>query len=78
MHLLELQFLQGFFCDFIAVRYVCIQRRAFGGLDGEFWRRLEGFGEQSAVAESAVEMPKILPDAENLLTQEEEFGQFRS
>ena len=42
------------------------------GLMVSFGDELEGFGEQSAVAESAVEMPKILPDAENLLTQEEE------
>lgn len=42
------------------------------GLMVSFGDELEGFGEQPAVAESAVEMPKILPDAENLLTQEEE------
>lgn len=42
------------------------------GLMVNFGDELEGFGEQFAVAESAVEMPKILPNAENLLTQEEE------
>lgn len=42
------------------------------GLMVSFGDELEGFGEQFAVAESAVEMPKILPNAENLLTQEEE------